>query len=305
MGKIAPISLAIATLNRAEALGRCLDTVLSARVAPAEVVVVDQSADDATRVAVGARAGHATELRYIHLDQRSASAARNAGLRASRCPIFAVTDDDCVPNEDWIATIDRALNASDGPDAMTGRVLALGPDRPGTYAASLRQSEIRADFRGRVKPWLVGTGGNLAVRREWLERINGYDERLGPGTPGKAAEDMDLIYRLLRAGARIRYEPDAVIFHERKSLADRLSSRRAYGYGMGAFFALAVRNGDVAMVHPLASWLLGQSLMLGRSVARRRVDEARHPALSIHGALAGMTYGWRTPRVPRSTPAAT
>ena len=301
MAEVAAISLTVATLDRPQALGRCLDAVLAGRVLPAEIIVVDQSRDDATLAATNARTHREVALRYVHLNQRSASAARNAGLRATRFPIFAVTDDDCVAAPEWIATIDRSLSQPDGPDVLTGRVLALGPETLGTYAASLRQSTVRADFRARAKPWLVGTGGNLAARRGWLERINGYDERLGPGSPGMAAEDIDLIYRLLRAGAGIRYEPDAIVYHERKSLADRLSSRQTYGYGMGAFFALALRNGDVAMVHPLASWLLGQSLILSRSIARGRWDDARHPILSIRGALRGMAYGWRIADSPRPT----
>ncbi|HZT09027.1 MAG TPA: glycosyltransferase [Chloroflexota bacterium] len=297
---MADVSLAIATVDRPAALGRCLDGVLSADVLPAEIIVIDQSDGDATRAAVATRQRTDVDLRYVRAEQRSASAARNTGIRAASSPLFAVTDDDCVPDDDWIATLARTLAAPDGPEAVTGRVLALGPSTPGTFAVSLRQSTVRADFKGRAKPWLVGTGGNFAARREWLQRVAGYDERLGPGSPGKAAEDMDLIYRLLRAGARIRYEPDAVIYHERKSLADRRASRRTYGYGMGAFFALALRSGDVGMVAPLTSWLLGQSLTLGRALAARRAEDARHPALSIRGLAAGMAYGWVAHDQPRA-----
>ncbi|HWN40716.1 MAG TPA: glycosyltransferase family A protein, partial [Thermoanaerobaculia bacterium] len=80
------------------------------------------------------------------------------------------------------------------PDAVTGRVLPLGPEQPGLYAVSSRTSLAPADFAGRALPWLVGTGGNFAARRDWLLRAGGFDERLGAGSPGGSGEDMDILY---------------------------------------------------------------------------------------------------------------
>src|SRR5262249_59428676 len=109
---------------------------------------------------------------------------------------------------------------------------------------SSRRGTERVEFRGRPLPWLVGTGANIAVRREWASRIGGYDERLGAGTRGGAGEDLDFLYRLLRSGAHVRYEPDALVYHERQSKARRRKTRTSYGRGVGACCALWLRERD-------------------------------------------------------------
>lgn len=199
MTRVAHLTAAIATLDRPDALARCLDALLAGEVAPAEVIVVDQSQNDATKVIIEQRQAEAAPIIYVRQSQRGLSASRNAAIARTGYPVVAFTDDDCVPDRGWITAIDRTFASPTTPDAMTGRVLPLGPDEPGLYAASLRESIKRTEFKGKVVPWVVGTGGNFAAKREWFKRIGGYDERLGPGSPGKAAEDLDLFYQLLRA----------------------------------------------------------------------------------------------------------
>src|SRR5439155_17483645 len=110
----------------------------------------------------------------------------------------------CVPAQGWLAAVAAAFERPPAPDMVTGRVLPLGPAQSGLHAVSLRTSADRIDFFGAAMPWKVGTGANVAMTRHWAIRVGGYDERLGVGSPGKAAEDLDLSLRLLRAGARIR-----------------------------------------------------------------------------------------------------
>ena len=65
-----------------------------------------------------------------------------------------------------------------------------------------------------------------------LERIGGFDERLGPGTWTEAAEDLALFDRLLHAGGAGRYEPQALVLHEQWR-ARRAVVRLDWGYGKG------------------------------------------------------------------------
>ncbi|MFL6198014.1 MAG: glycosyltransferase family 2 protein [Thermoanaerobaculia bacterium] len=182
------------------------------------------------------------------------------------------------------------------PDAVTGPVLPLGPEAPGLYAVSSRTSASPADFTGRALPWLVGTGGNFAARREWLLRAGGFDERLGAGSPGGAGEDMDLLYRLLRAGARIHYEPRAVVFHERQPRERRLASRSAYGRGIGACCGLWLRERDLHALAVLGGWLRMRGAMAAGAVRRRQWGGVREELLVLGGTARGLVYGLRTGR---------
>jgi GT2 family glycosyltransferase len=267
--------------------------MLAGEVLPAEVLIVDQSRGDATRLAIEQRRGSLVPIIYIRQERRGLSASRNAAVARASRPILAVTDDDCVPDQGWIAAIERAFASPTAPDAVTGRVLALGSDVPGLYAVSLRQGTTRVEFSGKAVPWLAGTGGNFAVKRAWLERVGCYDERLGAGSPGQAAEDAELVYRLLCAGARIRYEPDALVFHERQSESRRMRSRWTYGHGIGAFCAIWLRRRDLYALRILGQWVLDQCRELARAVwhwERRQIQER---LLILRGTLRGLMYGLR------------
>jgi GT2 family glycosyltransferase len=291
VSKIAQISAAIATLDRPEGLARCLDALLSGSVLPTEVIIVDQSDNDATEKIVLTRQSSRVPIVYVRQSRRGLSASRNAALARVSCPLVAVTDDDCVPDPGWIAAIVRALSSETPPDALTGRVLPFGPESPDNYVVSARESLLRQDFAGKTLPWIVGSGGNFAVQRRWFESVGGWDERLGAGSPGQAAEDMDLFYRLLRAGARIRYEPDALIYHERASKARRLKTRWSYGYGMGAFCCLWLCRGDPYALRMLSRWLRWQCWDFIIAAVRRQWLEAYQRWLSLRGTACGLIYG--------------
>lgn len=296
---IANLTVAISTLNRPEALSFCLDTLLSGQVLPAEVIVVDQSRNDQTRLVVEQRQSKAVPLIYIHHSGRGLGAAQNLAIAKARYPIVAVTDDDCVPALDWIARIEQAFASQDRIDALTGRVLPLGLETPGLYAVSSRTSTVRAEFDSRAMPWYVGSGNNFAVKREWLVRIGGNDERLGPGSPGQGAVDMDLFYRLLRAGARIRYDPESLVYHARTSKAGRLARRIPYGYGMGACCSLWLRQKDYHALRVLAHWLLMRVRRLATGVWRRHWLLAYEELLVLVGTLRGVIGGFRVQSRPQ------
>ncbi|MFL6195569.1 MAG: glycosyltransferase [Thermoanaerobaculia bacterium] len=288
---LSSLTVAIATLDRPEALARCLDALAAGDERPEEILVIDQGRDERTRAVAEARGAV-----WVRQEERGLAASRNLALRRASSPIVAVTDDDCVPSPGWVEALRRAFSTAEPPDAVTGPVLPLGPEAPGLFAVSSRTRTEPGEFRGRALPWLVGTGANFAVRREWIERAGGYDPRLGVGSAGGAGEDMDLLYRLLKAGARVRYEPDAVVFHERQPLERRLASRSSYGRGIGACCGLWLRGGDVHALSVLGRWTSMRAGLLIRALRRRRWQAVREEGLVLGGTLGGLLYGLKRGR---------
>lgn len=289
---IVRLTVAVATLNRPEGLARCLDGLLAGEVLPDEVLIVDQSHDDKTQLMVEQRRASGVPIIYVRQARLGLSASRNAAFANSSFSIVAMTDDDCVPDCRWVSTITKVFSSSavSVPDAMTGRILPLGPEVPGFYAVSSRDRPVPTEFSGKVVPWLVGSGGNFAVKREWFDRVGGYDERLGAGSPGLAAEDADFFYRLLVAGARIRYEPQGVIYHERQALSRRLQAQWSYGYGIGAFCSMTFRRGDFFAVRVLSGWFFWQIYYLIVAVGRRQWLQVRQRLLSLGGTVRGVVH---------------
>jgi glycosyltransferase involved in cell wall biosynthesis len=287
------LTVVLSTLDRPEALSGCLKALLSGERLPTEIIIVDQSQDDRTRQIVEGCDSGPVSLVYIHHDGRGLGAAQNVAIRAARTPIVAVTDDDCEPTPTWVGRIEQSLASPHAIDALTGRVLPSGPEIVGTYAISSRTSMERAEFQGKAMPWYVGSGNNFAVRREWLECIGGNDERLGPGSPGQGGVDMDLFYRLLRAGARIRYDPELLVYHARTSKEGRISRRIPYGYGMGACCTLWLRQKDPYALRVLVSWFFLRTSRLFEGLLGRQWMRVYEEGLVLLGTLKGLVYGMR------------
>ena len=292
------ITVGISTLDRPAALGRCLDAILAGTTVPAEIVVVDQGRDSADAI-LSARRTARPALLHVRQSRMGLSAARNSMFEHASQPLVAVTDDDCVPDARWLSAIGEAFSRRPFPDAVSGRVLALPGDNLRTHAVSLRTSEVAEDFTGEHIPWRVGTGANFAARRHLVRALGGYDERLGAGSLGQAAEDVDLALRVLRAGSRIRYDPAAIVYHERQPEARRLATRWSYAHGIGAVAGILGRERDRFAMTMLAAF--GRDVLARAARAIRSHDRsALHQAmLSVGGAANGVAYGWRVARRPR------
>jgi len=129
--------------------------------------------------------------------------------------------------------------------------------------------------------------------RPWIVRISGFDERLGAGSAGRAGEDADVLYRLLLGGAIVRYEPAAIVYHERLSDARRLATRAGYAHGVGALCAIHLRQGDPFAARMLANWTVGIARQFGRALIARDMAQLRQRGLSLRGTVTGLAYGYR------------
>jgi len=286
-----PLAVVICTRDRPDALARCLAALRAGEARPAELVVVDQGRGGSARPVVEPLRAQGWRVAYLPQEPRGLAAAQNAGVRAASSAHVAVTDDDCVPDRAWLAVLARSLAA--GADVVAGRVLPAAPSGERRVPVSTRASAERRDFRGRQAPWHVGSGNNFALAREWYLRVGGCDERLGPGAPGQGGVDMDLFYRLLRAGVRVRYEPDALVLHERQTPADRRARRPMYGHGMGAACGIWLRGGDAYALPVLARWLLLRLARVARPADTGRLEAAREEAAVLAGTLRGLAFGLR------------
>ena len=291
MKKIASLAVAISTLDRPGLLSRCLDALWSGDVLPAEVIIVDQSRNKATRSMIEQHQLSKVPIIYIRQEPRGLAASQNTAIGRAGYPIIAITDDDCVPGRGWLATIEKTFASVGGLAAVTGRVLPLDPEGDKLYPVSTRTSTLRTDFNRKVSPWLVGSGNNFAIKREWFIKIGGCDERLGPGSPGKGGVDMDLFYRLLRAGAHIQYEPESLVYHQRQDKAGRIARRSLYGHGMGACCTIWLRQRDVYGLSVLGRWLFFRARLLAGAVWRRRWMSVHEELLVLQATAGGLIYG--------------
>jgi GT2 family glycosyltransferase len=278
-------------------LHRCLDSLAAMTVMPASIIVVFQGAEDAAlRRKLADRHPKVT---VIWAQRQGAAAARNAGAAvADACDLLLFVDDDCTVDPAWLTCYLDAFAADPLVAAAGGRVLPM--DELGDQAVMLGlQTDPRPRlFTRRTNP--VGTidrTGNFAIRAEALRALGGFDEGLGAGTRFPAAEDTDLVYRAMCAGFRLRYLPEAIVYHTQwRSAAEAAAVERGYGLGLGAFLITHVRRGDcyaLGLAVRIAFHLGLRPLLDG--LVRRRPSPMRSGWCYLGGIALGAIKGLRRP----------
>jgi glycosyltransferase involved in cell wall biosynthesis len=294
---VVDITVVVSTVDRPLSLARCLSGLIENSRRPVHVVVVDQGDDAGVFAVIADARGQGLDVTHIRHPRRGLSFGQNAGFRAATSAVVAVVDDDCVPDPLWIEVVETAFAAADRPLLLTGRVLPQPARGDRTAAVSTRDSTVGAEWTRPPMPWHIGTGGNYAVTRAAYDAVGGNDERLGTGTPGRGANDLDLFYRLIDSGVLARYEPRLVVNHERSTVAEYQSRRFSYGFGLGAMAGLWLRAGRLRAVRLLAGWL---RLRARVAMERRRTGGVRQEIRVLLGTAAGLGYGLRAGGRPRT-----
>jgi glycosyltransferase involved in cell wall biosynthesis len=196
------VSVVIPTYKRPDLLHRCLRTVLRQTLERRryEVIVVDDGQTDDTRALVETLARQTQGfplVRYLRPEgTRGPAAARNRGWRAAEGEVVAFTDDDTLPDLDW-------LNQG---------LLAIGPDQAAVRGAVHVPIEGPMTDHGRMTKGLEAAEfvtANCFVRRSALQAVDGFDERFLRAW----REDSDLHFKLLERYGEVPKAPQAVVLH--------------------------------------------------------------------------------------------
>jgi glycosyltransferase involved in cell wall biosynthesis len=205
-----------------------------------EVIIVDNAPTSDSTAALVADYPY----QYICEPRPGQNYARNRGAAVARYPIIAYTDDDCVPDPNWLLGL-TAPYADPQVGATTGLVMPLELETPAQqrfedYSAHRRIFQERVFRAPQLSPSMadkVGIGANMSVRRPLLDHLGGFDVRFDGGTPTLSGGDTELFSRVLASGATIVYRPDALVWHRHRR--DMPGLRQViFGYGVGFFAVL-------------------------------------------------------------------
>lgn len=242
--RLPPSSLIICSRNRPRLLFETVESVLRGSQLPAEMVIVDQSAEPNPDLPE-MKTERPCEVRYLHSKTVGVSAGRNLGITSSRYDVLIFIDDDMFVASDWYDNLMRAVVHAGRSSVVTGRVLPGESEMPDQKTSpSTKADQEPAVYQGRIGRDVLYSG-NMGAYRSVFEAVGVFDERLGPGAAFPSAEDNDLGFRLLERGYRICYAPEAVVFHRAwRSKGEILSLEWRYGVGQGAFYAKHMNRRD-------------------------------------------------------------
>jgi cellulose synthase/poly-beta-1,6-N-acetylglucosamine synthase-like glycosyltransferase len=193
-----PVSVVVAAYNAEKTIGRCIESLLSLDYPNKEVIIVNDGSTDETEKII-----KRYPVKLITQSKKGASAARNRGLREAGNKIVAYTDSDCRVSRNWLKKlVQRFKDQSIG--AVTGRTV-FKTDRHCT--SFVRSLDIEERNERRKEYTSLANGPNSAFRRELLLKIGGFNPQWFH------AEDTQVSYEIWRAGYKIAYDPNALVYH--------------------------------------------------------------------------------------------
>lgn len=200
------ISVVIPTYNEKKRLGDCLKALNEGTVKPLEIIVADGMSKDKT-VEIAKEYGAVAVVN----EKRHAAGGRNAGIKAAQGDVIAFIDADCIPDRDWLEEILKAFSEED-------------IDGLGTYIRPAETDNKYEEFWGKLSLQILMSYGDepyyvtektlntafitasCAYKRSLLEKLGGFSDFFANN-----AEDIDLCWRALDAGAKLKYLPSAKI----------------------------------------------------------------------------------------------
>lgn len=201
-------SLIICGYNEEDNLDRCLSSCLSLDYPKNdyEIIYVDNNSRDRSL-----EIAKKYPIKTYNESKQGLSEARNTGIKKSTGEILVFLDADLELDRDYLkyqgeTFLDKNIGAGGG------KVLPLVRTWVADYlGVSLFEGYPRYKHIKYIKTY---PGCNLTIKKEILEKIGVFQENLKSAAGvTRFAEDKEICARIRKAGFKILYNPNAVVFH--------------------------------------------------------------------------------------------
>lgn len=227
------ISVIIVTYNRLGQLQECLNALKNQTLDKDkyDVIVVDDGSSDGTKE-------YLQELnwedkpryRYFLEEHQGLVGARNFGAAKSSAKYISFTDDDCIPEPQWLEKVLQTFALSENVavvGAVTRPVFRNKLFKPINVFTQMpvEQNDPQISYV-KGETGLIGlrpfSGCNLHINREIFNRLGKFNVEIQP------SEDIDFMYRYLNSGGVAANRMDMRVDHyerdDNKSMFRRWSS---------------------------------------------------------------------------------
>lgn len=243
-------TVALCTHNNADRLKKTLEDFTKMRPPEAswEFLIIDNGCQDSTPEFLTHYVWPVSwQVRVVREEKLGLSNARNRAIAESQGEYVIFIDDDETVDPDWLCAYERLI-VDKRPDAFGGRICVIFEDmRPPWLSDELLGFLGELNRMDKIAPLVdPGTsffGGNFGIRKSVCETIGNFDAMLGrKGANNTGGEEVDFYRRLLSAGMKVWWTPEAIIHHRIQAIKLKRSYFLDLHYRQGRMEAIRARG---------------------------------------------------------------
>lgn len=230
-----------ATHNGAKTLPMMLQSLTKIEQSVAwEIIAVDNNSYDGTAIILDSFR-EALPMTVLRNSKRGKNSGLNLGLRHAKGDLIVFTDDDVIPNTDWLTRFKICAEANQGYDIFAGRILPFWTATPdpivvnnaplGTTYALTSDNQVE----GPINPGDVW-GPNMAVRKSVFKGGHSFNEAVGPDEGNYImGSETEFTVRVNAAGHKCWFCGAAKVQHiiRQHQMQQKWVIKRAYRSGRG------------------------------------------------------------------------
>ena len=215
------VSVIICTYNRVAYLPRTLEALASQTVPcqDFEILLIDNNSRDNTpEVCRDFQEKHPElNFRYLVESRQGLSFARNRGIDEAQSDVLIFIDDDAFAAPDYLQNTIRFFESTPDAAAAGGRIYPLFESKRPDWLPDILMSLMSViDLGDQVclfkKKFPIGA--NMSFRRKTIQAYGNFNVKLGRrGDNLEGAEEKDLFLKIIAAGEKVYYIPDAIVQH--------------------------------------------------------------------------------------------
>jgi len=263
------ISVIIPTYHDWERLQLCINA-LNKQTYPVkhfEIIVVNNAPDDKAPKSLVL-----PENCFLLDEAKPGSyAARNKALSVAKGDVYAFTDADCQPKDDWLEVAVDYLNKKPEIDRIGGEMALFSENE------KMNWFEIYEVFFAFPQDEFVRSGmaatGNMISRKTVFDKVGVFNDKLMSGGDGEWGR------RASKQGSRIAYLKTCVVYHPTRAdfLEIRTKNRRLAG---GHFFR-AKEQGGIAVLILFLKGLLPPVILIKRAFEKKQSVKSKLIAVTV------------------------
>lgn len=224
------ISIIIPAKNAQATLKKCVDSILDLNYSNYEVIIINDGSTDETGKILFSCHG----IKIVTTSGIGPSRARNMAVEFARGEFIAFTDADCIVDKDWLEKLIEGFNSAPEAAGCGGRqdLPADATDFQKKVFLLMNKIGFVTDYMRRGENKIIAVSHNASCcvmyKKDIFLKAGGFLNDFWPG------EDVELDYKLKKAGCKLVFNPKAVVYHYRvDSQKNFLKMMDRYGWAQG------------------------------------------------------------------------